>query len=169
MLVSFAVVAPFSEFPEPAWDATEPVEPLVSTLVAAGEVPVWGPPSEVLVSFAVPATSELPEPACDAAEPVEPPVSTWVAAGDVPVAGATLPGVAGEFVPVCPAAVVPVLWLSPSVSSAIWPALNAITSEAAARLLRAAESMEGAFLGTGTGFGLEALRVSITTKGELAW
>ena len=40
--VSFAVAAPFSLLPEPACDAAEPAEPLVSTLVAAGEVPVWG-------------------------------------------------------------------------------------------------------------------------------
>ena len=40
MLVSFAVVAPFSLLPEPACEAADPVEPLVSTLVAAGEVPV---------------------------------------------------------------------------------------------------------------------------------
>ena len=49
--VSLAVAAPFSELPEPAWEAAEPAEPLVSIWVAAAEVPVCCPPSEVLVSF----------------------------------------------------------------------------------------------------------------------
>ena len=78
--------APFSELPEPAWDAAEPAEPLVSIWVAAAEVPVCCPPSEVLVSFAVAAPfSELPDPAWEAAEPAEPLVSIWVAAAEVPV------------------------------------------------------------------------------------
>ena len=54
--------------------------------MAAADVPVCWPPSEVEVSLAVPAPfSELPEPAWEAAEPAEPLVSTWVAAADVPV------------------------------------------------------------------------------------
>src|SRR5438876_352660 len=84
--VSLAVAAPFSELPEPALDAAEPAEPLVSIWVAAADVPVCCPPSEALVSLAVAAPfSELPEPAWEAAEPAEPLVSIWVAAADVPV------------------------------------------------------------------------------------
>jgi hypothetical protein len=77
---------------------------LVSTCVAAAEVPVCAPWSDVLVSLLVPATSEFPDPACDAADPPELLVSTCVAAAEVPVCGA-LAGEAGEFAPVWPAGV----------------------------------------------------------------
>jgi hypothetical protein len=60
--VSLAVVAPFSELPEPWCEAAEPAEPTVSMAVAATDCPVTGALVEA-VSFAVVAPfSELPEP-----------------------------------------------------------------------------------------------------------
>jgi hypothetical protein len=60
--VSLAVVAPFSELPEPWCEAAEPTEPSVSMAVAAGEVPVAGAKVDVVSLAVVAPFSELPEP-----------------------------------------------------------------------------------------------------------
>jgi len=112
--------------------------------------------------------SELPDPACEAADPAELLVSTCVPAGDVPVCAWGLPTDAVELVPVCPAGVWPVPWVSPSPTSGlIFPAEKATTSAATARLLSAAESIAGSF-GIGGGFGVVGLIVKTTVRGVFA-
>src|SRR5438128_8593379 len=87
-VVSLAVVAAFSELPEPALDSAEPAEACVSMLVLAADWPLTGAlVSAVSLAVAAP-FSELPEPALDAAEPAEACVSMLVVAADWPVTGA---------------------------------------------------------------------------------
>jgi hypothetical protein len=60
--VSLAVVAPFSELPEPWCEAAEPAEPSVSMAVAAADCPVTGALVEAVSLAVVAPFSELPEP-----------------------------------------------------------------------------------------------------------
>jgi hypothetical protein len=60
--VSLAVVAPFSEFPEPWCEAAEPAEPCVSIAVAATEVPLTGALVDAVSLAVVAPFSLLPEP-----------------------------------------------------------------------------------------------------------
>src|SRR5439155_445689 len=84
-VVSLAVAAAFSELPEPALDAAEPVEAWVSMLVLAADCPLTGAlVSAVSLAVAAP-FSLLPEPAWEAAEPAEPLVSMLVLAADCPL------------------------------------------------------------------------------------
>ncbi|TMC43138.1 MAG: hypothetical protein E6J25_06450 [Chloroflexi bacterium] len=81
---------------------------MVSTWVAAADVPVTGARLSVVSLAVVLPFSDWWLPAWEAAEPAEFCVSAWVAAGEEPVWGA-LPGEVTEFVPVWPPAVCPEL------------------------------------------------------------
>src|SRR5260370_2870304 len=76
--VSLAVVAPFSELPEPWCEAAEPAEPSVSMAVAAADCPVIGALVDA-VSLAVgPPFSGFPDPRCEAPQPPQPSVPSAV-------------------------------------------------------------------------------------------